>query len=243
MEGWISLHRKIFENEFYFSERFDKTHAWVDLLLLANHKPQTIFIRGNEVKIGEGELCYSQITLARRWKWNPKSVRKFLTLLVNRKMITFRGGRLTTIVAILNWKKYQKNGEQKSVINGEQNCFDFALFSKENEGIFKADGEQKPQKMANSVPTDNNVNKVIIELAFPLIEKVIQTSSVYSIISKFKNRLGETKLMKILRDLSSKEKRFANENKLAAYLESCTKNNGHIGDALPELTLSEPGYL
>jgi len=44
--GWIQVHRKITEWEFYHSERFNKTHAWLDLLLLAAWKPRTIFREG-----------------------------------------------------------------------------------------------------------------------------------------------------------------------------------------------------
>ena len=64
MTGYIALHRKIIDNEFYFSEKFTKTQAWIDLLLLANHSGQTIFIRNIEIKLKVGELCYSQLSLA-----------------------------------------------------------------------------------------------------------------------------------------------------------------------------------
>ena len=84
MIGYIKLHRQITENEFYFSERFTKSQAWIDLLLLANFKPNTIFIRGIEVKTNPGELCYSQLSLSKRWKWNIKTVNKFLMMLENR---------------------------------------------------------------------------------------------------------------------------------------------------------------
>ena len=36
--GWIIIHRKITENTLYFAETFDKTHAWIDLLILASFK-------------------------------------------------------------------------------------------------------------------------------------------------------------------------------------------------------------
>lgn len=58
MQGWIKLHRQIQENEFYFSERFTKVQAWVDLLLLANHKPATLYIRGVEMRLLPGQLAW-----------------------------------------------------------------------------------------------------------------------------------------------------------------------------------------
>ncbi len=116
MQGWISLHRQIIENEFYFAERFTKMQAWIDLLLLANHKPVTIFIRGNEINLKAGQLAYSQLSLAKRWKWNRKTVDKFLSMLQNREMLDNRKTRLTTIISIRKWNDYQQSGQQ----NGQQ---------------------------------------------------------------------------------------------------------------------------
>ena len=116
MQGWIKLHRQITDNEFYNSERFTKMQAWIDLLLLAGHAKQTIFIRGVEINLKPGELCYSQQSLAKRWNWNFKTVRKFLELLENRQMVKCKITTVTTVITILNWDKYQIDGEQ----NGEQ---------------------------------------------------------------------------------------------------------------------------
>jgi len=117
MEGWISLHRQMMENELYFSEKFTKSAAWIDLLLLARHSSGTKFIHGIEIKLQPGDLCYSQLSLAERWKWNFKTVKKFLDLLTDRQMISYKGGKVTTIISIKNWGKYQKSGEQNRIDN------------------------------------------------------------------------------------------------------------------------------
>ena len=44
-QGWIALNRKIVENPMWLSEPFSRSHAWIDLILLANHKPNFFFIR------------------------------------------------------------------------------------------------------------------------------------------------------------------------------------------------------
>ncbi len=102
MEGYIFLHRQLTENEFWFAEKFTKAQAWIDLLLLASHKSRTVFVRGIEINLIPGELCYSQLSLAKRWKWSDKTVKKFLALLKERGMIDFRGGKVSTIISILN---------------------------------------------------------------------------------------------------------------------------------------------
>ncbi len=81
-EGYIKLHRQIKENEFWLSERFTKAQAWIDLLLAATYKTRTVFIRGIEINLNPGELCYSKLTLSKRWKWNERTVNKYLNMLL-----------------------------------------------------------------------------------------------------------------------------------------------------------------
>lgn len=120
MNDWIKLYRSIEGNEFYFAERFTKTQAWIDLLLLATWKPRTVFIRGVEVNLHPGELCYSQLSLAKRWKWNVKTVSAFLSMLRKRQMLETKTDNVTTVISIKNWNRYQSNGEQSGDQNGEQ---------------------------------------------------------------------------------------------------------------------------
>jgi len=110
--SWISIHRKIFDNEFYFLERFTKMQAWIDLLLLANHKRAVVFVRGLEIRLKPGELFHSQDTLAKRWGWNKRTVKGFLTLLSNRQMIHYRIENKIGVITIVNWKKYQKKDKK-----------------------------------------------------------------------------------------------------------------------------------
>lgn len=118
--GWIRLHRKIVESELYFTERFTKTQAWIDLLLLANHKPRTIFIRGVEVQLNSGELAYSMQTLSKRWEWNERTVKQFLNWLENRQMIQTRISNVTTIISIVKYTNYQQSTDQSADQNTEQ---------------------------------------------------------------------------------------------------------------------------
>ena len=117
---WIKLHRSIQENEFYFAERFTKAQAWVDLLLLATFKERTVFLRGVEVHLMPGELCHSQVSLAKRWKWNERTVNKFLKMLEKREMIQSRITHVTTVISINNWNLYQNNTEQNTGQSGSR---------------------------------------------------------------------------------------------------------------------------
>ena len=50
------LDRELLEDPMYLSERFTRMQALIDLCFLAASKPRTIFIRGNKVEIGKGQV-------------------------------------------------------------------------------------------------------------------------------------------------------------------------------------------
>lgn len=117
MEGYIKLSRKIADNDFYFNNKFDYMRAWIDLLILAWYKPQTVIIKGIPIDLNPGELCYSMLNLAVRWQWDTWVVSSFLKFLKKRKMIHIKISRITTIITILNWDKYQNFSHINSHLN------------------------------------------------------------------------------------------------------------------------------
>jgi DNA replication protein DnaD len=108
-QGWIKLHRGSFDNDLYFQETFTKWQAWVDLLLLANHKERAFAKRGVTVIIPRGSVGYSVKELAKRWKWSQNKVFRFLDFLASQKVsqINIQKSNVTTLITILNYDKYQ----------------------------------------------------------------------------------------------------------------------------------------
>jgi len=200
MEGWIKLHRQIEENEFWFSEKFTRAQAWIDILLLARHKSGLATIRGVDIHLNPGQLCYSQKSLAKRWKWNVKTVNKFLSALKKREMVDTRKTNITTIITIKKWFLYQGDGSQS--------------------------GYQIGERRDTKTETNKNDKNDIIELAQLLIKNTSKLPSLYSIIGKYRNILGEDRLKNILSDCAERGNEFQTEHQLAAYLETCTKTNG-----------------
>lgn len=149
--GYLKLHRQITENELWFSERFTKAQAWIDLLLLATYKPRTLFIRGIEIHLQPGELCYSQLSLAKRWKWSDKTVKRFLKSLECRDMLRTKICNVTTVISITKWREYQINSEQTT----EQNPNNFRTNKnvKNVKEDCEPDGSQRgqPKNLSKSV--------------------------------------------------------------------------------------------
>lgn len=119
-KGYISLHRRIMENPFYFSEPFCRQMAWVDLLLIANHKKTTFNVRGNIIDVPRGSLAYSQDTLAQRWRWSRGKVNRFLSLLKTAQQIELQKTYPITLIVIKNYIKYQDQKDKNGTTDGRQ---------------------------------------------------------------------------------------------------------------------------
>lgn len=125
MSGWIKLHRKITENPLYFSEQFNRSMAWIDLLLLANHTDNYFFKRGIRVDVKIGQVGYDLDSLSKRWKWSRGKVERFLLMLENDGQIVRHKNNVTTLISITNYKEYQQdnkpNDKPSSKPNGKAN--------------------------------------------------------------------------------------------------------------------------
>ncbi len=77
-EGWVKIHRNIQDNPLWTSEPFNRALAWVDLILLANHKDGYIYVRDHKIQVRRGQVGWSQQRLSKRWRWSITKVRKFL---------------------------------------------------------------------------------------------------------------------------------------------------------------------
>ena len=107
-EGWISIHRKIQDNEIWTSlEPFDRRSAWIDLLMLANHEDKQILMNYQTVTIKRGQCLTSVRKLGERWRWGKDRVLKYLKLLESLKMVQRISTKQQTLLTIENYGKYQ----------------------------------------------------------------------------------------------------------------------------------------
>ncbi|MCK2149492.1 hypothetical protein MYE70_10485 [Marinobacter alexandrii] len=107
MSGYIKIHRALRENPIWEKEPFSSGQAWIDLLLAANFKDTCTYIRKVKINLKRGQLAWSQVTMAKRWKWSRNRVARFLKDLENEGMIEQQTGQLTTVTTICNYSKYQ----------------------------------------------------------------------------------------------------------------------------------------
>lgn len=108
MEGWIKLHRKIIKSELWTCEPFTRAQAWIDLILLANYEPGFFYLRDHKINVERGQVGWSELKLAQRWKWSRTKVRKFIKDLEKEQQVIQQHNRSTSIITIIKYDEYQK---------------------------------------------------------------------------------------------------------------------------------------
>lgn len=110
--GWIKLYRKLSDNKLWTSEPFTRGQAWADLLLLANHKEDFFYVRGNRVVVERGQVGWSQLGLSKRWSWSRGKVKRFLNELEIDQQIVQQNNFVSSVITIINYEEYQGDGQQ-----------------------------------------------------------------------------------------------------------------------------------
>ena len=100
---------------------FDRAHAWVDLLLRANHSDGWASMIGREsVEVKRGQILTSTVQLSEEWGWSRGSVRLFLKQLETSQQISQLTTRRYTILSVVKYDDYQEIPKQKSQVKSQQ---------------------------------------------------------------------------------------------------------------------------
>ena len=102
-KGFIMIDRSILEDDMYFSEKFTRMQAYMDLCLLAAFKSRSFYIRGNKVELQPMQVAKSVRDLADRWQWSVNKVRGYLNELEKGDYIDTQKTSVNQIITI---KKY-----------------------------------------------------------------------------------------------------------------------------------------
>ena len=161
MNGWISLHRKVFNNPVVAPKKpYSKFEAWCWLMAKANHSNNK-FVMGSEViKTDEGEVVTSQKKLQQQFGWGNTRVRTYLKLLQSDEMIAVKSTAKRTHITICNYTSYQDK-QTKTKLKPNRNQTDTKLKPKLNQ----TDTESEA-KTNNNVVNNVNNDKISNETKF-----------------------------------------------------------------------------
>jgi hypothetical protein len=110
--GWIKLPRSVRDSPFWPKARkYTRLEALLDLRFQANYKPGKVEHGGRVIHIPANGLFTSQVWLARRWRWDSRTVHNFFLALNLQNILrieTRRGvGKGYTIVTFLNPEDFE----------------------------------------------------------------------------------------------------------------------------------------
>lgn len=108
LEGYIYVYRKIQEHWLWDNkEPFDKAHAWIDLIFMANFRDKKVLFGGNMILVKRGQRVTSLRHLSEKWNWSRHKVSDFLRALERDKMVTVERDSKKTLITIVNYDIYQ----------------------------------------------------------------------------------------------------------------------------------------
>lgn len=114
--GYMKIWRGIWENDLFVSaKRFDERSAWLWLLFQANYRDHNFTTkRGTNLTIKRGQLFTSIRSLASIFKWNERTVMRFLYNIKIMGMIEYSTTRDGTLITLLNYNKYNGSVDHDS---------------------------------------------------------------------------------------------------------------------------------
>lgn len=117
---FVMLSKELMDSEYYFSERFTRMQAYIDLCLLAEWKDRKFLKRGQLVELKAGQLAKSEEELAERWQWSRNTVRKYLNEQQSIGNIEQQKSRLITIITVKFGLNVAQQIEQQTLPNTAQ---------------------------------------------------------------------------------------------------------------------------
>lgn len=120
-EGWIKLYRQLAEKQIWLEQPFSKGQAWVDILLMVNHKPGEAVVGNTTIAVQPGQRVTSIKQLSDRWGWSRKKTKSFLTLLERAGMLAHKSTTKYTVLTVKNWSNFQEHNKKKHSDNRNQN--------------------------------------------------------------------------------------------------------------------------
>lgn len=173
MEGWLYLHRKILDWEWYGET--NTFRIFLHLLLTANFKPK----KWQGIEILRGQTIISREKLAKTLRISPQTIRTCLTRLKSTREITIKSTNRFSIITLINYEKYQKMKNYQPA-NQPTNQQTINQQSTSNQPHYNKDNKEKNEKeliISASQSDANNMNNQFNQpsASFPELNSPPQT--------------------------------------------------------------------
>lgn len=108
MAGWIKLHRKMLEWEWY--DDINVCRLWTHLLLKANHKPNN----WKGIAVQAGQCVTGRHSLAKETGLTEQQIRTALNKLKSTGEVTSKIYSKFSVITITSWNEYQQDNQQNN---------------------------------------------------------------------------------------------------------------------------------
>lgn len=110
-EGWIKLHRKLWENPIVTKDA-DHLAVWVWLLTHATHAPRAAMFNGEKITLKSGQLITGRKKIAKETGVNESKVKRIIELFKSDQQIDQQTNGHGSLISIVRWVDYQKSDQQ-----------------------------------------------------------------------------------------------------------------------------------
>ncbi len=115
--NYFLVNRALIKSDRWLNEPFTRGQAWVDMCGLANHEDGFIRVRGVRFNIKRGQLGWSEVTLAHRWRWSRGKLKRFLNELKNNGDIVQQTNNVSSLITIVKYDLWQGDSTANSTAN------------------------------------------------------------------------------------------------------------------------------
>lgn len=113
MEGWIKVHRKIFDNPIVCKDS-DHLAVWLWLLCHAAYSSVKVLYGGKQIELQPGQLTTGRRIIADELGVNEHKVQRILKAFENAQQIAQETDHHCRLISILSWGKYQVDAQQNA---------------------------------------------------------------------------------------------------------------------------------
>lgn len=122
-KGWIKLHRSIQDDWVWDDKPFSYGQAWIDILLMANHKDRNILFNKELIEVKAGQFITSVRKLSDKWGWGHEKTLRYLRMLEQDGKINRDSDNNRTLLSVVKYSDFQgvPNTDPNTHQNTEQN--------------------------------------------------------------------------------------------------------------------------
>jgi len=197
-KGWVSLHRVIQSHWLWDDKPFSRGQAWMDLVMMANHK-ESRFVLGNElIKVDRGEFITSELKLMKKWGWGKTKTRAFLKLLSEDGMIEKQTDQKKTTIKIVKYSLYQVSETTEKPQTDYEQTAEFGVFPKNVE---------IPDRKPDNKQTVSNIDS---SMGYSVLETTETPQTDYEQTASKPRADTNNKLNNVNKDIKNKFGEFSN---------------------------------